>query len=443
VRRVVISCVLAASLLGCGGTPPSSRPAESPAASPSPVAVVISTPSPATVPSPTASPSAEPTPKTVPTLTPRSAPGPDRGKWTTVKGSSLVAPDAVAVPAGDRGVLLLGSGAGPGWCEPQEGHAGGTPASFYDARTHVITRVSGDVQLRQFVVASLADGRVMIAGGYEAKDVDQSSTRRTRIWVPRTQKWTEGAPMGIARDYPYLVTLADGRVMAAGGWEDDGTYASTAELYDPVANRWTPTADVLLEMPDGGDDDQLGSLTALSGGMVLATGDQGSAALYDPVSGTWAALAWHGGWFPIALRDGTALSFGVESFGADADVSVPFAARFDPEGGTTIVSRLSPADYAATAVLGDGRVFFAGGVDGDGLVARVEVFDPDTGLLSEVASLPGVRRGSTVIALDDGSVLVVGGYDVEETQPAKEQAEPQEGPPGCVPGKYRVVRWVP
>lgn len=216
--------------------------------------------------------------------------------------------------------------------------------------------------------------------------------------------------MGIGRSGFNLVTLADGRLLAAGGYVacddediDEGcqTDTSTAELYDPVANRWTPTSDVVLTTPDSGSEDGLEGLIPLSGGQVLADGDNGSAALYDPATGTWTALVWHGGWGPIALRDGSALSFGVEFFGANADVSVPFVARSDLDGGTTIVGHFEPADGAATAVLGDGRVFFAGGVveDASGYagtyIARAEVFDPGTGQLSELAAMPAIRGAST------------------------------------------------
>ncbi len=233
-RRIAVCSLLVASLVGCAGAAPSSSPAASSAAITTPVAVLTPPPSASTVPSPTASPSA------LPTLTPRSTPAQGRGTWTTVKGSALVEPTAVAVPAGDRGVLLLDMWAGGGGCETPERNASGTPASFYDSGTHAITRVSGDVQLHTFAVASLADGRVMVAGGYNVKDAS-GPTRRTRIWDPRTRKWAEGAPMTIARAYPFLVTLADGRVMAAGGGDDVGC-PECVELYDPAKNRWTPTS---------------------------------------------------------------------------------------------------------------------------------------------------------------------------------------------------------
>ncbi len=58
---------------------------------------------------------------------------------------------------------------------------------------------------------------------------------------------------------------------------------------------------------------------------------------------------------------------------------------------------------------------------------------PRTGVLSEIAPMP-TGRISQAVPLADGSVLLVGGYDVEEAQ---------RDTSGCVPVAYRVLRWVP
>jgi hypothetical protein len=369
--------------------------------------------------------------------------------WKRVKGSALAASGAVPILAGDLGALLLSATTGPKKdpCKTPHRESRGTPVSFYDARTHEITRVSGDVQLSWFAAASLPDGRVIVGGGYERDAL--KPTQRTRLWDPRTRKWAEGAPMTIGRSDLHLVTMADGRVMAAGGMASAGdadcpdceTETDAVELYDPSTNTWTPTSPLRLVMPDTGDADSLSEVIALSGGQVLAIGQNESAALYDPGTGRWTSVPFHGGGFgSIALRDGTALSFGIEGFMPGTDEAIWFAAQFDPTGGTQIVAHWSPVDSAATAALGDGRVISVGGVveDDTGYLNRflvsAEVFDPHTGQLLEIASMPAVRGSSSAVLLADGSVLVVGGIDDQEVQ---------EDTPGCVPIKYRVMRWVP
>ena len=405
-----------------------------------PVTVVTPSPDAPMTPSPTASPSS------VPTLTPLSTPSQGRGTWTKVKGSALVSPNAVAVRAGDRGVLLVDRGGYP--CQTPERKAGGTPAAFYDARTHAIRKVSGDLQLEFPAAASLSDGRVMVAGGYDPGD-ELKPTRRTRIWDPRTREWAEGAPMTIGRTAFSLVTLADGRLMAVGGSvacdaeDSEGceTDTNTAELYDPATNRWTPTSAVELKTPDGGPD-VAGTATALSGGQVLVGGGDESAALYDPRTETWTAVAWPRVWGAIALPDGTALGFGWDYYGVDDEVEVPYVERFDPEGGTRVIGHLEPT--SAIAVLADGRVFLAGVADATEygkFLASARIFDTDTGVLSEIAPMP-TGRSSQAVPLADGSVLLVGGVEVLETQPATDE-EPGNDTPGCVPIEHRVLRWVP
>ncbi len=179
-RRLVITIFVAASLVGCSETGPSPSPAASRTAISTPVTVVTPSPDAPMTPSPTASPSAVPTPSptaspsSLPTLTPLSKPSQGRGTWTKVKGSALVSPHAVAVRAGDVGVLLLGIDDYP--CQTPERNAAGTPAAFYDARTHAIRRVSGDLKLELRAAASLPDGRVMVAGGTDPRGT--SSSRR-------------------------------------------------------------------------------------------------------------------------------------------------------------------------------------------------------------------------------------------------------------------------
>lgn len=235
-RRVVISGFLVAALAGCGGSVPSPSPAGSTAASPPPVAAISPSPSPSPVAS-APSPSAVPAPRPVPTLTPRSTPGPDGGKWTRVKGSALVAPGAVAARAGDRGVLLLGGGAtnGPeGGCETPERNARGAPASFYDARTHAISRVAANTQLRWFDTAAAGSTFFTVwaipTGGWDAAQAFWSDMSDD-LYREGPALWhsDDGLSWSLLRSlpaepdqycygaYPWAVVGPDGRRVVIGG----------------------------------------------------------------------------------------------------------------------------------------------------------------------------------------------------------------------------------
>ncbi|MGH6617004.1 kelch repeat-containing protein [Sphingomonas sp.] len=70
---------------------------------------------------------------------------------------------------------------------------------------------------------------------------------------------------------------------------------------------------------------------------------------------------------------------------------------------------LIPARNGVTAsLLGDGRVLLAGGIGEDGVLDSVEVYDPVTGLVSQVATLPS-KRGLHTATTINGVVYLVGG----------------------------------
>jgi hypothetical protein len=69
--------------------------------------------------------------------------------------------------------------------------------------------------------------------------------------------WAPIAPMPTPRFEPQAVTLADGRVLAAGGRSTpddngpDGAVVPTAEVYDPVTDSWSTTTELLAPRQDG------------------------------------------------------------------------------------------------------------------------------------------------------------------------------------------------
>ncbi|HEX5053209.1 MAG TPA: kelch repeat-containing protein [Planctomycetota bacterium] len=70
----------------------------------------------------------------------------------------------------------------------------------------------------------------------------------------------------------------------------------------------------------------------------------------------------------------------------------------------------TPRALYASATLNDGRVLFAGGVDGSGAVtSSCEIYDPIANTFTAVASLLGPRAGHAAATLADGRVMVAGG----------------------------------
>ncbi|MGH2831269.1 MAG: Kelch repeat-containing protein [Solirubrobacteraceae bacterium] len=108
--------------------------------------------------------------------------------------------------------------------------------------------------------------------------------------------WTSSASMREARARPTVVRLADGRVLVAGGFGDSCTarvalgYScaplSSVEIFNPVTGTWSPTAP--MPSPRGG-----GSATLLPDETVLLVGGSSQtddALRYNPTSESWTTL---------------------------------------------------------------------------------------------------------------------------------------------------------
>src|SRR5581483_7318914 len=71
----------------------------------------------------------------------------------------------------------------------------------------------------------------------------------------RTERWTTAASMRLARWYPMLVTLPDGRVLAAsghGGPELPSHEVLETEVYDPATDRWEAPRPTVPPLEDTG-----------------------------------------------------------------------------------------------------------------------------------------------------------------------------------------------
>jgi hypothetical protein len=149
------------------------------------------------------------------------------------------------------------------------------------------------------VATPLADGRVLVAGGYG----HTATLASAEIYDPAADRWTPAGDMKRPR-YNFAATrLADGKVLATGttGQSAWDMGLDSAELYDPATNTWSAAAD--MPGPRGGH-----ALTLLANGKVLQVHASG-AEIYDPAADGWFAAAAPRAILPpaMALRDGRVL----------------------------------------------------------------------------------------------------------------------------------------
>jgi large repetitive protein len=173
--------------------------------------------------------------------------------------------------------------------------------------------------------------------------------------------------------------------------------------------------------------------TLLCDGRVLIAGGMGAprtsgsaalaaAELYDPTTGIFSPT----GSLATARMDHTAtllpdghvlITGGLGATRADGTATLASAELYDPASGlfSPTGSMASARFDAAATLLDDGRVLVAGGfLDsvGDGSMAGLvsaELYDPATGRFSPTGSLTTARAANTATLLLDGRVLIAGG----------------------------------
>jgi N-acetylneuraminic acid mutarotase len=68
-------------------------------------------------------------------------------------------------------------------------------------------------------------------------------------------------------------------------------------------------------------------------------------------------------------------------------------------------------DHTAT-VLQNGKVLVAGGYNGSHVISSAELYDPSTGTWTTTGSMSYIRFRHTASLLANGKVLVAGGFDI-------------------------------
>jgi len=183
-----------------------------------------------------------------------------------------------------------------------------------------------------------------------------------------------------ARTYHTATLLHDGRVLVTGGTTQPFNGVASAELFDPITGFFSRTTGDMQTARLGH------TATLLSTGKVLIAGGS------------------------VTVGLGSAL--------ATAEIFDPATETFVSTGNMAMARTF----HTATG-LNDGTVLLAGGDPNDILnlgglsygwvpasLASAELFDPASGTFSETGGLVTARENHTATLLQDGSVLVTGGF---------------------------------
>jgi N-acetylneuraminic acid mutarotase len=161
---------------------------------------------------------------------------PKTGQWT-ITGSLRNARYAHQMVLLDDGRVLAVGGY-------QDGDVVLASAELYDPKTGT-WQMTGQLPSTRvaFGLVKLRDRRVFLAGGFTGPTWRQRlNVASASLYDPMTGSWSEASSMKDKRAGLSMIELADGRVLVAGGWAQSQMEIKSAELFDPRTNTWQPAA---------------------------------------------------------------------------------------------------------------------------------------------------------------------------------------------------------
>jgi Big-like domain-containing protein/galactose oxidase-like protein len=225
--------------------------------------------------------------------------------------------------------------------------------------------------------------------------------------------------LNVARESHTATLLNNGMVLIVGGGDFSSSSSSvlaSAELYDPVTQLFTVTGSLNTARYSH-------TATLLNNGMVLIAGGTTigvpgqtltSAELYDPALRTFTSTGSMR--FPRTIATATLLNNGMVLIAGGSgvgsqDSALATAELYDPATGTfTLTGGMGTArDHHTATLLNNGKVLIAGGYFHnfvDGALASAQLYDPATGTFTPTGTMTIERASHMATLLDDGMVLI-------------------------------------
>ena len=326
----------------------------------------------------------------------------------------------------DGRVLLVGGAAGPDLNILNT-------AEIFDPATRRFTEVPATMSEARrsiYTIVTMNDGRVLIAGGRNFDNPNMPGAKvhaSAEIFDPATNTFTPTGSMNVARNMFFAVLLDDGRVLIAGGGDNSGGAGSmafdTAEIYDPATGTFK-----LLESRMSVPRQYHNIVKLLDGTVLLVGGSRGPGLKngntkvdrFDPATETFTYVGdTHA---PVGcnacasvLRDGRVILSGSYDDTVSPAVTGNDADIYDPD--TNSFTKITGPAHGQTDILSvrllDGNVMSPIGLNGKSQVSTATfLFRPDTNDFVFADSLAFQRTPAYPLLLNDGRVIIIGGYTI-------------------------------
>ena len=256
---------------------------------------------------------------------------------------------------------------------------------------------------------SVVKGKIYTIGGRSDGD---EALNTTEVYDPATETWSPFAPMPTPR-YRLSTSVVAGKIYAIGGTTGSSVLA-TVEVYNPVTNTWTSKASMPTPRQHLSTGVVDGRVYAIGG--VKGTSTWGSRTIlstvevYDPVADTWTPKAS----LPTAraMLSTSVISRKIYAIGGYRETNAAFVTTevYDPDADkwTKAANLLIPRSWFATCTI-DGKIYAIGGWLVDNAVTKtVEVYDSVQDIWTKIADFQIPRGGHGACAIN-GKIYVIGG----------------------------------
>jgi hypothetical protein len=294
----------------------------------------------------------------------------------------------------------------------------GASPTVWNYTNNIFTNTATSTNLFCSGHAALPDGRILVVGGYGGSS-SKFGIPDAEIFDPAMNTWTTIPKMAYSRWYPTATTLSDGRILVTAGWQTtNNTNAGIPEIYNPVANTWTQLTNA------NNPFETYPFLFTLADGRVIHVGGSEYATntdILDINAQTWTVV-------DSRMADGGSAAIYLPGKIMKAG-SATDSQGIGPSSNTTFVldttqsypawrqtpSMAYPRSFLNLTTLPDGSVLATGGeTDKDGgnisnAVYAAELWSPQTETWTTMASMHTPREyHSTALLLPDGRVVQSG-----------------------------------